>query len=81
MKKEELIKGKWYFTTGNVYIKFDYFKVNDLWVTEYITSSGSYYKDSGYTCETVVREATADDYLKYPVMGVFNTEITNYEIF
>jgi hypothetical protein len=82
MKKEELIKGKWYLTSDDILIKFDHLTSrSDVWVSEYITSNGDHYVESGYTSSNIKREANAKDYQKYPIMGVFTSEISNYPIF
>lgn len=81
MKNSELIKGQWYFTSSDMYIKFDCLKSGDVWVSEYISASGQYYKSSGCTSSIIKRKATAADFEKYPEMGTFNSEINNYEIY
>ena len=82
MKKEELIKDKWYLTSTDMLIKFDHLTSrSDVWVSEYITSNGDHYVESGYTSSNIKREANAEDYQKYPIMGVFTSEISNYPIF
>ena len=80
MKRTELVKGKWYLSNDNYYIKFDYVEGSKTWVTEYITSNGLYYKSCGFTTASSFRELTEEDYLKHPDMGVYTTS-TNYEIF
>jgi hypothetical protein len=82
MKKEELIKGKWYLTHSGALIKFVYLKNgSEVWASEYITDNGNHYVESGYTSSNIKREANAEDYQKYPIMGVFTSEISNYPIF
>ena len=82
MKKEELIKGKWYLTSADIFIKFNHLRTGcDIWASEYIMASGNYFNESGYTSSSIVREANAEDYQKYPIMGVFTSEISNYPIF
>lgn len=81
MDKKDLVKGKWYLLSSNFYIKFGHLdKRGDIYVTEYITSTGKYYNAKGPTGAHPIREANAEDYLKHPEMGVYAVSL-NYEIF
>jgi uncharacterized protein YbaR (Trm112 family) len=67
MKKEELIKGRWYLTAGEMFIRFDYLAGRQVWVSEYYNSYKRHTVESGYTLYEIIREATSADALAYPV--------------
>ena len=89
MKKEELIKGKWYLTADEMFIRFDYLKGSQVWVNEYYNSDKRHIVVSGYTEFEIIREATSEDALAYPrILETYdaignngNSPITNYEIY
>jgi hypothetical protein len=89
MKKEELIKGRWYLTAGEMFIRFDYLTGRQVWVSEYYNSVKRHTVESGFTEYEIIREATSADALAYPrILETYDaignngdSPITNYEIY
>lgn len=89
MKKEDLIKGNWYLTKNDFFIRFDYLKGHEIWVSEYYNQYNQHTIHSGFTTSDIVREANAKDALKRPriletynaIANNGNSPITNYEIY
>ena len=89
MKNEDLIKGRWYLTASQMFIRFDYLSGRTVWVSEYYNSDKRHMIDTGFTTSGIIREATSEDALAYPrILETYDaignngdSPITNYEIY
>lgn len=90
MKKQDLIKGNWYLTENDYFIRFDYLQGDEVWVSEYYDCYDNKHTTvSGFTTSDIVREANATDALERSriletynaIANNGNSPITNYEIY